>query len=327
MSKTLKGAGSELVPVPSAAQVLARAEVDLVGAFLSGRKATTLRAYDRDLNQFARYLALADARSGMAALLSLAPGKANAVVLLYRSHMIERGLTAATVSRRLAAVRSCVKLARTLGLVTWSLDVESPKAVPYRDTRGPGDAGWVKLLAAAEVQAEASDVGVRDRAILRLLRGLGLRRSELVALDLADVELSTSRLWITGKGRSDKEVLTIPVRAYQALLEWVEVRGRWEGPLFCRLDRAAGDGLCRGRITDQSVYKLVKRLGERAGLARRVSPHQLRHLGITQALDRSGGNLRAAQKFSRHVDPRTLNRYDDNRTDLAGDMARLVDED
>jgi integrase/recombinase XerC len=318
--------GNELVPVPSPAAVLARAEVDLVGAFLSGRRATTLRAYDRDLCDFARYLGSVDARTGMAALLALAPGKANAVVLMYRAHMTERGLKPATVARRLAAVRSCVKLARTLGLVTWALDVESPKAEPYRDTRGPGDAGWAKLLAVAEAVAQHGDeLGIRDRAILRLLRGLGLRRSELVALDLADVELGESRVWVVGKGRTGKEAMTVPPRALAVLAEWIHVRGRDPGPLFLRLDRAAWNRVLR--MSDKSVYNLVKRLGEKAGLTKALSPHQLRHLAITQALDRSNGDTRAAQRFSRHADPRTLQRYDDNRTDLAGKMARLVDED
>jgi integrase/recombinase XerC len=319
-----KKQGTELVPMARAVPAVGGG-LDVVGVWLSGRNPRTLAAYDRDLRDFARFAGVVDSRSAVATLLALGQGQANAMVLMYRSHMTERGLATATVCRRLAAVRSVVKLARTMGVVSWSLDVESPKVQAYRDTAGPGDVGWLKLLAVAEAAAEATELGIRDRAILRLLRGLGLRRSELVALDLVDVELGMARLWILGKGRTQKEPLTIPARAVVALAAWLEVRGLSPGPLFWRLDRAAGDG--GQRLTDKSVYLLVRRLGRRAGLARELSPHQLRHLAITQALDRSSGDTRAAQRFSRHADPRTLARYDDNRTDLAGKMARLVDED
>ena len=67
-------------------------------------------------------------------------------------------------------------------------------------------------------------------------------------------------------------------------------------------------------------------LGRRAGLSRPLRPHGLRHAAITAVLDRSGGNLRAAAKFSRHRDIRTLMIYDDNREDLGGAMARLISE-
>jgi integrase/recombinase XerC len=63
-------------------------------------------------------------------------------------------------------------------------------------------------------------------------------------------------------------------------------------------------------------------LGTKAGLT--VRPHGLRHLAITSALDLTKGDVRAVQKFSRHRDMRVLNTYDDNRRDLAGDVARLV---
>jgi integrase/recombinase XerC len=67
---------------------------------------------------------------------------------------------------------------------------------------------------------------------------------------------------------------------------------------------------------------MVRKLGQRAGLA--VRPHGLRHGGITEALDLTNGNVRAVQRFSRHRDVRILSIYDDNRLDLAGNVARLV---
>jgi integrase len=74
-----------------------------------------------------------------------------------------------------------VAFARTVGEIPWSLNVPNLKAQPYRDTRGPGREDFRRLLEAASNE--------RDRVLLRLLHGLGLRRSEVVAMDLEDVDL------------------------------------------------------------------------------------------------------------------------------------------
>jgi integrase/recombinase XerC len=96
------------------------------------------------------------------------------------------------------------------------------------------------------------------------------------------------------------------------------VRGQEPGPLFTNFDRAR-----KGRrLTGTSIYRLVRGLGRRAGLT--VRPHGLRHAAITEALDLTGGDVRAVQRFSRHRDLKVLMVYDDNRRDLGGQVARLV---
>ena len=97
------------------------------------------------------------------------------------------------------------------------------------------------------------------------------------------------------------------------------MRGDKPGPLFMSLDRGN-----RGRrLTGRSVHRIVRALGKQAGLGT-VRPHGLRHAAITEALDLTRGNVRAVQRFSRHRDLRTLTLYDDNRMDLAGEIARQV---
>src|SRR5262249_29404237 len=77
-----------------------------------------------------------------------------------------------------------------------------------------------------------------------------------------------------------------------------------------------------GRLTGSALYQIVRRLGAAVGL--KTGPHALRHSAITDALDLTGGDVRAVQRFSRHKDLRTLMIYDDRRTDVAGDVARKV---
>jgi integrase/recombinase XerC len=302
---------------------LAIGTVDVLDAFLAGRNPRTLRAYDRDLADFARFLGTPDSRTAVAGLLNLSHGNANAAALGYKAHLIGRGLKAATIARRLAALRSVVKMARTVGQVTWALDVESPKAEPYRDTAGPGDAGWRAMLSRAKTDAEGgTPKAVRDLAIVRLLHDLALRRGELVALDLADVDDGT--VAVVGKGRTEAIRLTLPDPTRYALADWTAVRGPDSGPLFVRLDRASARATGDGRLTDTAVFLIVRDLGRKVGLTRPTRPHGLRHEAITRALDATNGDVRTVQRFSRHADTRTLLLYDDHRRDLAGDVAKLV---
>ena len=125
--------------------------------------------------------------------------------------MRNRGLAAATINRRLSTVRRLVKLARRLGLIDWAIDVEGMKAQPYRDTTGPGSDGWRKLLAAAKAAGDGPKAR-RDRAILRLLHDNAMRRGEVVAMDVEDLDLEGTRVAIVGKGQTER-ALADPQRA------------------------------------------------------------------------------------------------------------------
>jgi len=200
--------------------------------------------------------------------------------------------------------------------VAWSIEVSGEKLKRYRDTRGPGLDGVRRLLAGLERRRDGK--AIRDRAIVRLLFDLALRRGELVGLDLEHLDLAAGTFAVLGKGDGERELLTLPHETTSALRAWIEVRGPEPGPLFVNVDWA-GKGR---RLTATSVYRMVRQIGEGAGV--RVRPHGLRRGAITAVLDLSGGDVRAAQRFSRHLDLRTLTLYDDNRQDLGGRTARMV---
>lgn len=242
-------------------------------------------------------------------------GVANEVALNYRNHLLERKLQPATVNRRLAALRSMVKMARLLGFVTWSIEVESLDADPYRDTRGPGTENVVRMVATLERRVDAK--GIRDVAMVRLMHDVALRRGEVASLDLEHVDVERG-IFVLGKGRKKREWMTLPAPTKEALWAWIDVRGGEAGAVFTSLDeRTFGH-----RLTGSAIYAVVRKLGKKLGVKTR--PHGLRHTAITSALDKSDGNTRAVKKFSRHVREETLEKYDDNRTDLAGKIAALV---
>lgn len=314
MAETIKG---ELVNFSPLGMATPAPVVDLSAAFLSGRNARTLLAYRRDLEDFQAFTGAPTIQAAGNLLTCSGSGPANALALAYRVHLQERGLAPATINRRLAALRSLVKLGRVLGVVSWSLEVEGVKAGAYRDTRGCGVDGFRRMLEL--VDGETDPKSLRDRAILRLLFGQALRRGEVVSLDLSHLDLETGRLSILGKGRIQREAITLAPKVLEALKAWVAVRGEKEGPLFTALDR----GHAGHRLDGSAVYRLVSELGKAVGLTTR--PHGLRHAGITAALDATNGNTRTVQRFSRHKKLETLSLYDDARQDLAGEVARLVD--
>ncbi|QCO07522.1 tyrosine-type recombinase/integrase [Azospirillum argentinense] len=302
---------------PAPALPLTRVQERLLDSWLAGRSANTRAAYQRDLRDFSNFAGVADPEEAAQRLLATPAGDANGIVLAYRASMQDRKLTPATINRRLSALRSLVQLANLLGMVAWKIEVENVVAELYRDTRGPGRAA-VKAMTAAAAE-KGGMKGLRDAAIVRLLHDLGLRRGEVVGLDLADLDEAAGTLAVLGKGRAQKELVTVPAPTLAVLTVWVNRRGRAPGPLFRSLDPAGkGDG----RLTGTAVYQIIRALGADVGVKAR--PHGLRHTAITTVLDRSGGNIRAAQKFSRHKDVRVLQRYDDAREDLAGQMAGLI---
>jgi integrase/recombinase XerC len=130
-----------------------------------------------------------------------------------------------------------------------------------------------------------------------------MRRGEVESLELHSLDLESGTLAVVGKGRTDPIKLTLPDPVRKALEGWLGIRGTDPGPLFHRLDRAA---IVPARLSADGIHKIIGTLGKRAALSRGLAPHKLRHHACTQVLDRSNGDVQAAQRFSRHKDLRTL---------------------
>ncbi|MGO9566715.1 MAG: tyrosine-type recombinase/integrase [Desulfomonilaceae bacterium] len=275
----------------------------LVKIFLSNKSERTIAAYKKDLTDFARFLGIQDGNLDHAARLFLSNGRggANALAAEYRELMESRKLSPATINRRLSALRSMVEQAGTLGLVNWELKIKGPKSKQYRDTAGPGTRNIRRMFNIIQARRDAK--GLRDFAILRLLYDLALRRGEVVSLDLDDVDLETGIVKILGKGRTEKEILTLPQPTIEALRSWLGVRGSDAGPLFTNFDRA-GKG---GRVTGTAVYQIVRKLGQELGIKTR--PHGIRHSSISACVAQF--HLTDVQRFSRHKKLETVAIYID----------------
>lgn len=326
---------NDLVVVPPPELPATASSSDIVNAWLSDQKPSTVEAYKFDLSDFSRFVNAPTAGAAVELLISGGPALANRKALDYKADMMARkpkALAPSTIARRLSALRSLLRLCRMLGRITWSIDVRGPKVTQYRDTRGPGLKGWRKIRAKAPERTKGDPDGrtaLRNTALVSLMHDLGIRRGEALAMDRSDVDFEArdgvGEIHIIGKGKTEPEPLSLGSEpARNALRAWVEARGNEPGPLFCRLDRAAGDGDLQ-RLSGDAVCRMVRRLGVRAGITGRVRPHGLRHQAITRLIELEGAHK--AKKFSRHVKFDTLLRYDDNREDIAGEMSKRLGED
>jgi integrase/recombinase XerC len=294
---------------------------DALALWLAGfTSENTRRAYAREIEAFAGFAGHEDSALAVAAFLRLNDGQAHAVADKWRADKIERGRSPSTINRSMSALNSLVGYARRVGLTKLRLEAKGVKAKSYRDTRGPGVRGVQSMLTVSQDQEPRK--AARDAAIIRLAYGLGLRRGEIASLDIGHVDLMRGTLLVLGKGRTEREPMTIPTNAKQALAEWLSMRGACVqgSPLFIALDRNTKGQ----RLSGSGIYHIVRdQIGAKAGVIAR--PHGLRHSGITSALDAFNGDYRKAQAFSRHASLDTVRRYDDNRQDHAGQVAAALD--
>jgi integrase/recombinase XerD len=177
--------------------------------------------------------------------------------------------------------------------------------------------GLPKPLSEAEVESLlASVVGSsplerRDRAILEVLYGTGIRISELVGLSLGDVDLTDRVMRVFGKG-SHERVVPIGRMAADALSEWLNASGR--GALVPERWARRGDAEAvflnarGGRLSRQGAWGIVRTYADRVGLGDRLSPHVLRHSCATHMLDH-GADIRVVQELLGHASVATTQVY------------------
>ncbi len=252
----------------------------------------TLEAYGGDLLQFASYLA----ERGKDLLSAAAED--------VRAYLAEGQWRATTRARKAAALRSFYRSAvleelmskdPTQGLATPRLEAQLPRALTVEEVE--------RLLS----QPKPTPSGLRDRAILEMLYGAGLRASELLALRLQDIDLEVGFVRTAGKGNKER-VVPLGRMAIQALRAYNE-RGR---PYLGGPGRLKAPELflnSRGRkLSRQGLHAIIKRYARAAGLPVDVSAHTLRHSFATHLLE-GGADLRAVQEMLGHADLSTTQIY------------------
>ncbi|NJN63612.1 MAG: tyrosine recombinase XerC [Acidobacteria bacterium] len=257
----------------------------------------TVRAYARDLDDLVATLERMARGTPITA-----PGLRASSIRAWVADMHARGLSATTISRRLSAARSFFSWLVEEGLcdANPAAEVRNPKT----PDRLPGRLDVDDVRALIEATIPDDERGARDRAILELLYGAGLRVAELVGLSIDDLHLGDRTVRVVGKG--DRERIVPFGRPTADAL-------RAQLVASSRLRIQTGDEAlflnARGRrLTDRSVRRILDRAVTRAALHRGVHPHLLRHSFATHLLE-SGMDLRAIQELLGHARLATTQRY------------------
>ena len=249
--------------------------------------------------------------------------QAHELVSQYHGLLVSQKLAPATINQKLAAIKSLVNYASQIGKCHYTLtNIKAEKLTQYRDTKGIPKEQFKLMLEAVD---GSKIKGIRDRAILLLLWGNALRRSEVVNCDVKDYSPSLGELTIIGKGKiGQPEVISLGKASRAAISLWLKKRGDYtsDDPLFC----ATHKGYWGNRLHTHSIYKLVQKYAVASGIDKVMSPHRIRHSSITEALNLTNGDVRKVQKLSRHSNLNTLMIYDDNRQNLQGEVTEMLDD-
>ena len=225
-----------------------------------------------------------------------------------RSLLMER-YSPASANKIMAALRGVLREAWRLGHMDAeafhrAIDIKTVKgnAPPKGRSVGSGEMG--ALVGAC--LSDSSPAGIRDAAILALLYAAGLRRSEVVALDLADWDAESGGLRIVASKGNKARTVYLGNGAKAALVGWIGARGDGLGPLLYRIRR--GGNIVEERLTDQAIWVILEKRFRQAQV-KPFTPHDLRRTFAGEMLD-AGVDLVTVQKLMGHASPVTTSRYD-----------------
>ncbi|WP_013334812.1 tyrosine-type recombinase/integrase [Gloeothece verrucosa] len=215
-----------------------------------------------------------------------------------------------TVNHKLCALRRVLREAKKLKLITLE---DYSDAIEIDSVRNHQPSLKGRALSSLEIQVlfthllELSTISsFRDAALLAVLLGSGLRRAEVVSLDLADFNHSTGGIEVReGKGGKNRTVY-LPDWGTSLVVQWLNLRGFRPGPLFYAVNK--GQRIVKRRMSGQAVLYILQKRASDAGIEQ-VSPHDLRRTFISGLLD-AGIDLVTVQKLAGHSDPATTARYD-----------------
>jgi integrase/recombinase XerC len=291
---------------------------DLAAEFLRmlggerGASAHTLRAYRRELGDFAAWIS--GAESGLGADAGVERIE-HTHIRAYLGSLYDRGLSKPSAARALAAIRSWFKwLARAGYLEQNAAALVSTPKLPKHLPRVPSIEQMNRVV--DTVGEDAASWPSRDRAILEMLYGCGIRNAELTGLNLDDIHWANEAVLVRGKGQKQRYV-PLGDAAAQALRPYIAERsarlaatgGLARTPaLFLNLQLRGVMNGGQARLTTRSVGRIVKRIAILRGLPADVHPHTLRHAFGTHLLE-EGADLRAIQELLGHERLSTTQRY------------------
>lgn len=228
----------------------------------------------------------------------------------------------ATVNKALAALKGTLRAAWQAGQMSAE---DFQKAVSVKGVRGETlpagrelSSGELSALLSA-CEDDKTNAGARDAAIIALMYSCGLRRAEVILLDVADYDSESGRLKIRGKGNKERTAY-ITGGAVLALGDWLRLRSETTGALFVAINK--GGALGSDRLTSQAVYNMLQKRAHEAGV-NSFSPHDLRRTFVSDLLE-NGADITTVSKMAGHASVTTTARYDRRPEDAKRKAASLL---
>jgi integrase/recombinase XerC len=293
----------------------------------------TVRAYESDITQFITFVAK---DAGRRRIDLTETDLTHLTIRAWLGDLQKRGISRGSAARKLAAIRTFARYLRREGII--DDDPSTLVGTPKREHRLPAHLGEAEMSRLLEMPDASHPLGRRDRAILELFYASGLRLSELVGLDLEDVNLASRVVRVMGKGRKER-LVPFNTSTEAALRAWLKDWGTYAAGV-----RDAGSGVrpsrsaqrrregkrghspfsrpgpkktvsvpvflnyAGGRLSTRSVDRLVRKYVAACSTRFGISPHALRHSFATHLLQR-GADLRAIQELLGHARLSTTQRY------------------
>ncbi len=246
----------------------------------------TIKSYGEDLEILVEYLE--DVNSSCPSPQSITPLDLRKFV----AAMHEAEYAKASVSRRLACMRSFFKFCQREGIC--ETNPAKPLRNPRRERKLPHFLSGREIGQLLTAPAVSEEAGLRDRAILETLYSAGLRVSELVGIDIPDLDLEDGLVRVRGKGKRER-LAPLGSHAVKAIKRWMKVRV----PSKKLKDPALFLNRFGNRLTTRSIGRMLEKYLKTTGLDTRTSPHTLRHSFATHLLDR-GADIRSVQELLGH---------------------------
>ncbi|HEV8538725.1 MAG TPA: tyrosine recombinase XerC [Bacteroidota bacterium] len=261
----------------------------------------TVSAYENDLGQFCEFLSrhFADGSVDLKKVDHL-------TIRLFLGDLVEKGIEKKSIARKLSSIRSWYRFLLRKKLLSYnpSLAVTTPR-LPKKLPVFLDEPSMERMMALPDTGTIA---GMRDRLILELLYGTGIRSGELIRLDLCDIDVANGSVKVHGKG-SKQRIVPLGSKARESFVAYRTLRPGWISNETPEQDRQAVFLTSRGRrMYAKGVYLIVnKYIGSVSELEKR-SPHVLRHTFATHLLNR-GADLRAVKELLGHESLSTTQLY------------------
>jgi integrase/recombinase XerD len=256
-----------------------------------GYSENTAKAYERDLKQFMDFARASDAKK-----------VDREKIKGYVEHLYNEGFSVSSSERKLACLKSFFHHLLREGVIT--VDPTSDIKLPKKAKRLPKALSIAETIRLISAPREKGHISLRDAAMLELLYATGMRASEIIGLDIPDINFEVSFVKCLGKG-SKERIVPMNKITLKALKEYLE-KGRPEFPK--KDDKALFIDKNGRRLSRQGLWLTIKKYVKLTGVKEKTSPHTLRHSFATHLLEK-GADLRSVQEMLGHADISTTQIY------------------